>query len=59
MAALLLIYQSGNIVMEIRAAVAHQAGKPLVIETVDLAGPRAGDAGGMRAGPAHQQVTCR
>ena len=29
--------------MEVRAAVAHQAGKPLVIETVDLAGPRAGD----------------
>ena len=29
--------------MEVRAAVAHQAGKPLVIETVDLAGPRAGE----------------
>ena len=29
--------------MEVRAAVAHQAGKPLVIETVDLSGPRAGE----------------
>ena len=45
--------------MEVRAAVAHEAGKPLVIETVNLEGPRAGDAGGMRAGPAHQQVTGR
>jgi S-(hydroxymethyl)glutathione dehydrogenase / alcohol dehydrogenase len=30
--------------MKVRAAVAHEAGKPLVIETVDLAGPRAGEA---------------
>jgi S-(hydroxymethyl)glutathione dehydrogenase/alcohol dehydrogenase len=29
--------------MQIRAAVAHAAGKPLTIETVDLAGPRAGE----------------
>ncbi len=29
--------------MEVRAAVAHEAGKPLVIETVDLEGPRAGE----------------
>jgi S-(hydroxymethyl)glutathione dehydrogenase/alcohol dehydrogenase len=29
--------------MQIRAAVAHVAGKPLAIETVDLAGPRAGE----------------
>jgi len=29
--------------MKVRAAVAHQAGKPLEIETVDLAGPRAGE----------------
>ena len=28
--------------MEVRAAVAHAAGKPLSIETVDLEGPRAG-----------------
>jgi S-(hydroxymethyl)glutathione dehydrogenase/alcohol dehydrogenase len=30
--------------MKVRAAVAHEAGKPLVIETVDLDGPRAGEA---------------
>ena len=29
--------------MEVRAAVAHEAGKPLVIETVQLEGPRAGE----------------
>ena len=29
--------------METRAAVAHEAGKPLTIETVSLAGPRAGE----------------
>ncbi len=29
--------------MEVRAAVAHQAGKPLSIETVRLEGPRAGE----------------
>src|SRR3954465_13946032 len=29
--------------MKVRAAVAHEAGKPLVIETVDLDGPRAGE----------------
>jgi S-(hydroxymethyl)glutathione dehydrogenase/alcohol dehydrogenase len=29
--------------MDIRAAVAHEAGKPLVIETVSLDGPRAGE----------------
>ncbi|MEP7327898.1 MAG: S-(hydroxymethyl)glutathione dehydrogenase/class III alcohol dehydrogenase [Betaproteobacteria bacterium] len=29
--------------MDVRAAVAHQAGAPLVIETVQLAGPRAGE----------------
>src|SRR5271155_1051016 len=29
--------------MKVRAAVAHGAGKPLAIETVDLAGPRAGE----------------
>ena len=29
--------------MEVRAAVAHQAGKPLSIETVQLDGPRAGE----------------
>jgi S-(hydroxymethyl)glutathione dehydrogenase / alcohol dehydrogenase len=29
--------------MKVRAAVAHQAGMPLEIETVDLAGPRAGE----------------
>ncbi|HVL34454.1 MAG TPA: alcohol dehydrogenase catalytic domain-containing protein, partial [Burkholderiales bacterium] len=29
--------------MKIKAAVAHEAGKPLVIETVDLEGPRAGE----------------
>ena len=30
--------------MQIRAAVAHRAGAPLVVETVELAGPRAGEA---------------
>ena len=29
--------------MEVRAAVAHEAGKPLSIETVLLEGPRAGE----------------
>ncbi|MGH8740285.1 MAG: S-(hydroxymethyl)glutathione dehydrogenase/class III alcohol dehydrogenase [Burkholderiales bacterium] len=29
--------------MKIKAAVAHQAGQPLAIETLDLAGPRAGE----------------
>ena len=29
--------------MKVRAAVAHRAGAPLVIETVDLDGPRAGE----------------
>ncbi|MBT6277793.1 MAG: alcohol dehydrogenase catalytic domain-containing protein, partial [Chromatiales bacterium] len=29
--------------METRAAVAHAAGKPLTIETVNLDGPRAGE----------------
>jgi S-(hydroxymethyl)glutathione dehydrogenase/alcohol dehydrogenase len=29
--------------MKTRAAVAHQAGKPLTIETIDLEGPRAGE----------------
>ena len=29
--------------MKTRAAVAWQAGKPLVIESVDLAGPKAGE----------------
>jgi len=29
--------------MKVKAAVAHQAGKPLSIETVDLEGPRAGE----------------
>ena len=29
--------------MDVRAAVAHQAGQPLVIETVQLAGPKAGE----------------
>ena len=30
--------------MKVRAAVAHKAGAPLVIETVDLGGPKAGEA---------------
>src|SRR5437016_5953824 len=30
--------------MKVRAAIAHEAGKPLVIETVDLDGPREGEA---------------
>ncbi len=29
--------------METRAAVAHEAGKPLVIETVTLGGPKEGE----------------
>ena len=29
--------------MQVRAAVAHRAGAPLAIETVDLAGPKAGE----------------
>jgi Zn-dependent alcohol dehydrogenase len=29
--------------MKVRAAVAHEAGKPLEIEQVDLEGPRAGE----------------
>ena len=30
--------------MKVRAAVAFEAGKPLQIETVDLDGPKAGEA---------------
>src|SRR6476620_8899605 len=30
-------------IVDVRAAVAHQAGQPLVIETVQLAGPKAGE----------------
>ncbi len=30
--------------MQVRAAVAHAAGKPLTVESVELAGPRAGEA---------------
>ena len=80
--------------MDVRAAVAHRAGEPLVIESVQLEGPKAGEVmveikatgichtdeftlsggdpeglfpairasdtpRGRRAGPAHQQVTCR
>src|SRR5690242_14418014 len=30
--------------MQIRAAVAHRAGAPLAVETVELAGPRTGEA---------------
>ncbi len=29
--------------MEVRAAVAHKAGEPLAIETVELEGPKAGE----------------
>ena len=29
--------------MQVRAAVAHKAGAPLVVETVDLEGPRQGE----------------
>ena len=29
--------------MDVRAAVAHQAGQPLTIETVQLEGPREGE----------------
>ena len=29
--------------MDIRAAVAHQPGQPLTVETVQLAGPKAGE----------------
>ena len=29
--------------MQVRAAVAHKAGAPLVVETVDLAGPKQGE----------------
>ena len=29
--------------MQVRAAIAHEAGKPLTLETVDLDGPRAGE----------------
>ena len=29
--------------MDVRAAVAHEAGKPLTIETVQLEGPREGE----------------
>ncbi len=29
--------------MQVRAAIAYEAGKPLTVETVDLAGPRAGE----------------
>jgi S-(hydroxymethyl)glutathione dehydrogenase/alcohol dehydrogenase len=34
--------RGGNVV-DVRAAVAHEAGKPLAIETVQLEGPRAGE----------------
>jgi NADPH:quinone reductase-like Zn-dependent oxidoreductase len=34
---------SGEIVVNVRAAVAWQAGKPLSVETVQLAGPKAGE----------------
>jgi S-(hydroxymethyl)glutathione dehydrogenase/alcohol dehydrogenase len=33
----------GDVVMDVRAAVAHQAAKPLTIETVRLDGPKAGE----------------
>jgi S-(hydroxymethyl)glutathione dehydrogenase/alcohol dehydrogenase len=33
----------GEAIMDVRAAVAHQAGKPLEIETVQLEGPKAGE----------------
>src|SRR4026208_1733086 len=32
--------------MQVKAAVAHKAGAPLTIETVDLNGPKAGEAPG-------------
>ena len=35
--------RSRRVTMEVRAAIAHQAGKPLSIETVRLEGPRAGE----------------
>src|SRR5204862_389098 len=34
---------SRRMIVDVRAAVAHQAGQPLVIETVQLAGPKAGE----------------
>src|SRR4051812_27661637 len=34
---------SKELAMKVRAAVAHQPGKPLTVETVELAGPRAGE----------------
>jgi len=34
---------SGELLMKVKAAVAHKAGAPLTIETVDLDGPRAGE----------------
>src|SRR5579863_9725869 len=33
----------GNGPMQVRAAIAYEAGKPLTLDTVDLAGPRAGE----------------
>jgi S-(hydroxymethyl)glutathione dehydrogenase/alcohol dehydrogenase len=36
-------FRQGDIAMETRAAVAHQAGQPLEIETVQLDGPKAGE----------------
>src|SRR5216683_6358950 len=38
-----LQFGSGNSCMKVRAAVAHKAGAPLEIETVDLDGPRQGE----------------
>jgi S-(hydroxymethyl)glutathione dehydrogenase/alcohol dehydrogenase len=35
--------KSGEFAMDVRAAVAHQAGQPLTIETVQLEGPREGE----------------
>ncbi len=35
--------QSGGVVMDVRAAVAHKAGAPLAIETVQLEGPKTGE----------------
>ncbi len=34
--------ESGGSTMDVRAAVAHQAGQPLTIETVQLEGPKEG-----------------
>ncbi len=38
------IVEGGGFTMDVRAAVAHKAGEPLVIETVQLEGPKAGEA---------------